>query len=169
MLLNRDGESPTGERMLFAVRAPNAERVSVVSDFNYYLVERREHRNIQSLLRDLNRLYRETAAPHDFDFHGAGFSWTDCHDASQSVLGYQRNGRGHSLAVVVFNFTPVPWEDYRIGVPKAGFYGESLNSDSSYYGGSDVGIGGGLASEPLPWMSRAQSIRPRLPPWADWS
>jgi 1,4-alpha-glucan branching enzyme len=131
---------------------------------DWYLLERHEHRNIQTLVRDLNRLYRKQPALHDFDFHSGGFSWIDCHDASQSVLSYQRNGLDGSLAIVILNFTPVPREDYRIGVPKAGFYRESLNSDSSYYGGSDVGIGGGVTSESSPWMGHSQSIRLHLPP-----
>ena len=59
---------------------------------------------------------------------------------------------------MVFNFTPVPREQYRLGVPAAGYYAELLNSDSSVYGGSNVGNGGGVHSEPIPSHGFEQSL-----------
>jgi 1,4-alpha-glucan branching enzyme len=135
-------------------------------ELDWDLLERDEHRGVANLVRDANRLYRESAALHDFDFHSSGFAWIDCHDASQSVLSYLRVARDGSTAAVVLNFTPVPRHDYRIGVPRAGFYREALNSDSGYYGGSNVGNSGGITAEPVPWMGQGQSVRLSLPPLA---
>jgi 1,4-alpha-glucan branching enzyme len=70
------------------------------------------------------------------------------------------------FVVVVSNFTPVVRENYRVGVPRAGFYREILNSDSKYYEGSDVGNEGGVCAEPVPWNDRPYSIKLRVPPLA---
>ena len=65
---------------------------------------------------------------------------------------------------MVFNFTPVPRVDYRIGVPAPGFYRELMNSDAAIYGGSDVGNGGGVGTEPIPAHGFFHSLRLTLPP-----
>jgi 1,4-alpha-glucan branching enzyme len=132
---------------------------------DWYVLDYDLHRGCQRLVRDLNRLYRETPALHRYDFESRGFEWIDCHDSSQSVLTYLRRG-DHDCAVVALNFTPVPRAGYRIGVPVAGDYVEVLNSDSAYYGGSNLGNGGAVHSEPTPWMNRPHSIVVTLPPLA---
>ncbi|MBL8541893.1 MAG: 1,4-alpha-glucan branching protein GlgB [Betaproteobacteria bacterium] len=124
------------------------------------------HAGTQRFVRDLNVLYRDCRALHEFDFSQQGFSWIDCHDADQSVVSYQRRGRDGSFVVVVLNFTPVPRHDYRIGVPAAGTYHEVLNSDSEFYGGSNVGNAGHIQSSGLSWMGLADSLVIDLPPLA---
>ncbi|AUB79638.1 1,4-alpha-glucan branching protein GlgB [Candidatus Thiodictyon syntrophicum] len=138
-------------------------------DFNealdWELLERPQHQGIKQIVSDLNRLYREQPALHEVDFEGSGFEWIDCHDSSQSVLSYVRKDKaGGRLVVAVFNFTPVPRNNYRIGVPKAGFWREALNSDAEFYGGSNVGNQGGVRSEDVSWMGRPHSIPIALPP-----
>ena len=130
------------------------------------LLEESSHRGAQLLLRDLNRLYATLPALHQQDFEGTGFSWIDCHDADQSVISFLRYGRDGSFVVVALNFTPVPRHGYRLGVPTPGLYGEVLNSDSAYYGGSNTGNGSGIAAVPEPWMGRPASIEITLPPLA---
>ena len=115
------------------------------------------------LVADLNALYRGERALHRRDFEGAGFEWIDCHDAAQSVISYIRRD-GPRFVVVALNFTPVPREGYRIGVPVAGPYAEALNSDSAHYGGSNVGNLGRLEAVSEPWMGRPCSLTLRLPP-----
>lgn len=75
-----------------------------------------------------------------------GFEWIDCHDAEHSVLAWLRWGRDGSFVVVAANFTPQPQHDYRLGVPVAGEYVEVLNTDSAFYGGSNLGNGGILTA-----------------------
>ncbi len=124
------------------------------------------HSGVQQLVRDLNRLYKNLPALHQQDFESAGFAWIDCHDADQSVISYLRWGRDGSFAVVILNFTPIPRQAYRLGVPAAGSYAEVLNSDSAFYGGSNVGNGSGITAVPKPWMGRPASIEITLPPLA---
>ena len=118
------------------------------------------------MVRDLNHLYHTTPALYQHEFEWQGFEWIDCHDADQSVLSYLRRS-DQDFVVVVINFTPVPRYHYRIGVPTAGVYREIFNSDSRFYGGSDLGNGAGLPlAEPIPWMGRPYSIELFLPPLA---
>jgi 1,4-alpha-glucan branching enzyme len=124
------------------------------------------HAGVQALWRDLNRLYRELPALHELDFAPEGFAWIDCHDAEHSVISFQRRARDGSFAVVALNFTPVPRTGYRIGVPRSGRYREIFNSDSEYYGGGNLGNGGGLASDGTPWMRLPDSLAVTLPPLA---
>jgi 1,4-alpha-glucan branching enzyme len=124
------------------------------------------HAGVQRLVRDLNRLHRELPMLHELDFAPEGFGWIDCHDADHSTLSYLRRARDGTAAVVVLNFTPLARAGYRIGMPAGGRHTEIFNSDSSFYGGSNVGNGGGVQPEPLPWMGLPYSAAITLPPLA---
>jgi 1,4-alpha-glucan branching enzyme len=125
------------------------------------------HRGIQRLLADLNRLHVGEPALHEIDFEWSGFEWLEVNDAPASVLSFMRRAKnGDDFMIAVCNFTPVVRENYRIGVPRPGFYREIFNSDSTYYGGTDVGNSGGVRAEPFPWNDRPYSIKLRLPPLA---
>jgi 1,4-alpha-glucan branching enzyme len=131
------------------------------------LLERPQHQGVKQIVADLNQLYRSEPALYQVDFESSGFEWIDCHDSSQSVLSYLRKSKdGKELVACAFNFTPVPRDNYRIGVPVAGFYREAINSDAELYGGSNVGNRGGVHSEPTSWMGRPHSIPLALPPLA---
>ncbi len=121
------------------------------------------HQGVQRLLSDLNRLYRQYPALHYNDFAQEGFSWVDCHDSEQSILAFLRNGPD-GFVVCLFNFTPVPREGYRIGVPEGGPYSELFNSDSNYYGGSNQGNSGIIEASATPWMGFENSLELTLPP-----
>jgi 1,4-alpha-glucan branching enzyme len=131
---------------------------------DWYVLDYPLHQGVQKLQADLSRLYRGSKALHKYDFDAKGFEWIDCHDAPQSVLSYLRRA-GDEFAIVICNFTPVPRPNYRIGVPEAGTYAEVFNSDSEYYGGSNVGNWQLEASE-KEWMGRPYSIVLTLPPLA---
>jgi len=124
------------------------------------------HRGVQALAGDLNRLYREEPALHQLDFVSDGFEWIDCHDAEQSVLTFIRRTRDGRHAVVALNFTPVPRLSHRLGVPQPGRYREALNSDSTLYGGSNLGNGGFVDAVGEPWSGQPASMRVHLPPLA---
>jgi 1,4-alpha-glucan branching enzyme len=101
------------------------------------------------------------------EFDWQGFEWIDCHDAQQSVLSFLRKGNADEAMVIMLNLTPVPRHGYRIGVPLAGRYREVLNSDSEFYGGSNMGNGSSdLLAEERPWMGRPHSLALTLPPLA---
>ena len=132
---------------------------------DWYVLQYPGHQGIQKLVSDLNQLYRSLPALHEHDFEYNGFEWIDCHDAQQSVISFIRKS-GDRFVIVALNFTPVPRQGYRIGVPREGVYQEIFNSDSEYYHGSNMGNGGELHSEPVAWMNRACSLVLTLPPLA---
>jgi 1,4-alpha-glucan branching enzyme len=137
------------------------------SSLDWHLLQQDDHAGVQRLLRDLNRLYRETPALYTQDFAGEGFEWIDHEDARRSLLSFVRKGRDGSWMLVVSNFAPVVHHGLRLGVPAAGTWRERLNTDSSYYGGSNVGTP--LAAAGSEWVAshgRAQSIVVTLPPLA---
>jgi len=131
---------------------------------DWELLQYPQHQGMRALVSQLNHLYREIPALHELDFESGGFEWIDCHDASQSVLSFLRWARDGSYVVVALNFTPVPRQSYRIGLPKAGAIREVFNSDSEFYGGSNMGNAGRVESEPLSWMNQSHSVELTLPP-----
>jgi len=130
---------------------------------DWYLCDEPRNRGVQLLVKDLNALYQHQAALHQYDFESKGFEWIDCHDHQQSVLSFVRVA-DHQKMVCIFNFTPVPRAAYRIGLPEAGIYKEILNSDSKLYGGSNLGNGGELHSQEIPFMDRPVSVELLVPP-----
>jgi len=123
------------------------------------------HRGMQFWVEQLNRLYREEPALHQLDFDPAGFEWVDCNDTAASVISLLRKGKGErDVILVVCNFTPVPREEYVVGVPFGGWWRELLNSDGADYGGSNMGNGGGVNAEPAPAHGRPYSLKLTLPP-----
>ena len=132
----------------------------------WHLLQWPIHAGVQTLVRDLNRIYKSLPALHDQDFDAVGFSWIDCHDADQSVVGWLRYARDGSFVAVMLNFTPVPRVGYRVGLPQAGRYRELLNSDSHYYGGSNLGNAAVLDASEQAWMGRPASLTLTLPPLA---
>jgi 1,4-alpha-glucan branching enzyme len=138
------------------------------SEWNYresvpwHIADEHLRAGITAFIKDLNRLYRTTPAMHRRDHEPDGFSWLSWEDEQNSVLSFVRQD-GDDHVVVVLNFTPVPRNDYRVAVPRAARYRTVLNSDSSFYGGSNLGSST-AASEPIPCMGRAQSITLTLPP-----
>jgi len=124
------------------------------------------HRGLQLMMRDMNHLYKNTPALYEVDFEPHGFQWIDCNDAEQSTLSFIRYDRHGGPVVVVVNLTPVPRHDYRLGVPRPGFYSEVMNTDSEIYGGANIGNAGGVHAEDAPWMDQPYSIRLAMPPLA---
>lgn len=123
-----------------------------------------EHRGVQSFVRDLNRLYRDTPALHVNDTRAEGFEWIESNDAGASVYAWARKGRaGDPMVVAVVNLTPVE-RSYRLGLPEAGHWDEILNSDAALYGGGNRGNLGGVTAEAVAWHGRAQSALVTLPP-----
>ncbi len=137
---------------------------NVNRELDWYVLDYPQHQGIQTLIKDLNKLYTKHPALFQYDFDHQGFEWIDCHDVQQSVISYRRKCKNEDL-IVILNFTPVPREDYRIGVPNPGSYTELFNSDSTYYGGGNIG-NHTLLSDPIAWMNQAHSLSLTLPPLA---
>jgi 1,4-alpha-glucan branching enzyme len=134
---------------------------------DWHLLQFPLHAGLSKWVEDLNRLYRSEPALYLRDCESSGFEWIDANDADQSVLSFLRSGdSAGSLIAVVLNFTPVPRHDYRIGVPRGGFWREVLNSDSPAYGGSGQGNMGGVEASVIPAHGRSWSLNITVPPLA---
>ena len=135
------------------------------TSLDWHLLEYEPHKRLQAFVRDLNMLYREEASMHEVDFHHQGFEWIDFSDYERSIVSFIRRARNKGdFLVFVFNLTPVPRHNYRVGVPESRFYREVLNSDSEIYGGGNVGSQGGRYSEDISWHHRPYSLVLDLPP-----
>ena len=126
----------------------------------WHLLDDAPHRNVQSLVRDLNRLYREAPALHVHDAEPAGFEWIDANDADNSAYAYARLGGAPAIRQSWWSATSRRscGEDYRVGVPRAGRWVERLNTDAAIYGGSNVGNSGAVETESVAWHGRPASI-----------
>lgn len=134
-------------------------------ELEWGLLEYEEHKGLQRFVKDLNRVYRSEPAMYEVDFQPQGFEWIDFRDTDSNVVSFIRRGKDPDDALIfVFNFTPVPRENYRIGVPWPGYYRELINSDSAYYSGSGIGLGGGVTAEAKPHHGRPHSLDITLPP-----
>jgi len=110
---------------------------------DWHLLEKPFHSGLQALVRDLNHLYRTVPALHHFDCDGSGFEWLILDDIDNSVFAWLRKGRRiHDRCLVVVNFTPQLHRDYRVPIKDGGTWREVLNTDSSFYGGSNAGNAG---------------------------
>jgi len=135
------------------------------SALDWHLLESPLHSGLARWVRDLNTLYRGQPALHELDFDAGGFAWVDCNDIQRSVVSFLRRGRNpEDQLLFVCNFTPVVRQNYRVGVPREGFWKEVLNSDAPLYGGSGQGNFGGLHAVALPIHGQPYSLNMTLPP-----
>jgi 1,4-alpha-glucan branching enzyme len=134
---------------------------------DWHLLEQPDHAGVQSLVRDLNRLYRSEPALYELDSDPAGFWWLEPNDADSNVLAFARQSRdGERVVVFVANLSPVVRSSYRLGLPRSTPWREAVNTDSAYYGGGDVGNLGAVTPEPIPWHNQPFSAEVTLPPLA---
>ncbi|SEJ58571.1 1,4-alpha-glucan branching enzyme GlgB [Marinovum algicola] len=134
---------------------------------DWHLLEYPTHKGVQSLVRDLNHLYRDTPALYELDSKPEGFRWIDGGNAGESVFSWLRHSKdGSDPVLVVCNFTPVTRPGYRIGVPLAGTWEEVLNTDAAAYAGSNQVNATPLATTEEPAHGCAQSIELTVPPLA---
>jgi len=123
------------------------------------------HKGAQRFVRDLNQFYLKEPALWESDFDHHGFQWIDCSDSEGSVLSFLRQSQhGRSQVVVILNLTPVPRYRYRVGLPRPGKWREVVNSDSSVYGGSNVGNMGGVVAHEHKCHNQNYSAEFTLPP-----
>jgi 1,4-alpha-glucan branching enzyme len=135
------------------------------ASLDWHLLEEPLHAGLRRFVQDLNRIYTGEPALFQIDFDPAGFQWIDCNDSDNSVVSFLRRSKdGGSSVAAVLNFTPVPRDGYRVGVPFEGAYTELINSDADVYGGGNVGNGGLVFTEPIASHGHAQSLRLTLPP-----
>ena len=157
-----------GKKLLFmGGELAQEQEWSYQRSIDWHLLERPEHAGVQRLVRDLNHRLRQEPALYEQDFDPAGFWWLEANDAASNVFAFARASRdGNRLLVCAANLSPVPRERYRLGLPRAGRWIETLNTDSAHYGGSNVGNGNAIEAEPVPWHGQNTSAEVTLPPLA---
>jgi 1,4-alpha-glucan branching enzyme len=131
----------------------------------WHLLQHDSHAKLQRWVSDINRAYRKESALHEMDCDPSGFEWIDANDSQQSMLSFLRKSRNNKdIVTVVCNFTPVPRYNYRVGVPRPGYWREILNSDSEIYGGEDFGNLGGVVADETSIHGRSFSLNLIVPP-----
>jgi 1,4-alpha-glucan branching enzyme len=155
-----------GKKLLFMGQEfAQAEEWSEKGSLHWHLLEQPDHQGVQSLVRELNRVYRDEPALWELDFTHEGFRWLEPNDAAHNVLAFARLAADWERTVVcACNLSPVPRERYRLGMPHAGRWRELLNTDSEHYGGSGWGNMGGVDAEEVPWHDQPYSAEVTLPP-----
>ena len=133
-------------------------------ELEWWVTQLPEHAGLQRWVEDLNRVYREEPALHQVDFSHEGFEWVDCSDHEASVIAFLRKPRRGAPVLVACNLTPMPRSNYVLGVPRAGYWRELLNSDSREYGGAGWGNLGGVEASPVGAHGRPHSVSLTLPP-----
>jgi 1,4-alpha-glucan branching enzyme len=136
------------------------------ASLDWHLLEQPSHFGMKRWVQDLNTFYRKEPALWQLDFAAEGFEWVDFHDAERSIVSFIRKSTEGTMVLVVLNLTPVPRASYRVGVPRAGYWEECLNSDAPLYGGSGQGNLGGSQSDPVGVQGRYHSLTLTLPPLA---
>ena len=137
-------------------------------ELDWWLLDNADHRGVHTLVRDMNRIYRETSALWSLDTEGSGFDWIDANDSANNVFSFVRKPKdpGDGPLVCVANFSAVPHHDYRLGLPQAGAWSEVLNTDAGVYSGSGVGNLGVVQAEEGPQHGLPASATVTLPPLA---
>jgi 1,4-alpha-glucan branching enzyme len=137
------------------------------SSIDWFVMDYEFNKKINIFFKDINHLYRNSPAMYEVDFSGDGFQWVDFSDADGSTASFLRRSKNsEEILLFTFNFTPVPRENYQLGVPYRGFYREILNSDAKVYGGSGMGNLGGINTVPHPRFLCNDSLYLNLPPLA---
>jgi 1,4-alpha-glucan branching enzyme len=131
---------------------------------DWWLLDHADHRGMQQLVRDLNRVYQATPALWQIDFEPAGFHWIDANDALNNVFSFVRFAEDGSALVCVSNFANAVRVDYHIGMPYPGRWEEALNTDAGIYAGSGVGNFGGVDATEESWHGQPASVVLTLPP-----
>jgi 1,4-alpha-glucan branching enzyme len=154
-----------GKKLLFmGCEFGQSREWAYAGSLDWHLLQYLDHEGIRLLVRDLNRLYKSEPVLGANDLDGRNFRWINCTDADATVLSYLRHDQHQKTFIVVAgNYTPVQRTHYRVGVPRAGWWRELINTDSEYYGGGGAGNGGGAMAENVPWDGFDFSVRLTLP------
>jgi 1,4-alpha-glucan branching enzyme len=157
-----------GKKLLFMGQEfAQREEWNESKGLDWWLLDAGMHEGVRRLVMDLNSAYRELAALHGRDNEPDGFEWLIGNDHANSVFAWSRKSNGASPVVVISNMTPVPRDNYRVPMPRAGKWSERINTDAGWYGGSNTGNQGKVvaqSSEGNSWMPAYADLY--LPPMA---
>jgi 1,4-alpha-glucan branching enzyme len=155
-----------GTKLLFqGCEFGQSEEWNFQQSLDWHLLQYEPHKGVQTLIKDLNIFYKKEPALFEKQFSGEGFEWIDYNDAENSVLVYIRKGNDpKDDLIIACNMTPVPRENYRMGIPRKGKLKEVFNSDLKKYFGSGNYKNKMKTSEAEPWQFRDNSVEINIPP-----
>jgi len=135
-------------------------------DLDWSLLDLESHQKLHHYVKELNQLYLNEKPLWELDHKQEGFEWIDPHNSNQSIVTFMRKDKNKDFIIIVSNFTPEYYREYRIGVPCLGIYKEIFNSDLTKYWGSGKGNFTELTAEELNWHNQKYSINIQIPPLA---
>ncbi len=155
-----------GKKLLFmGAEFGQSSEWAYAGQLDWYLLQYLDHEGIRLLVRDLNRLYQAEPVLSQNDLNPGTFRWINCNDGDTTAISYLRHDPAQrTFIAAIGHYTPVKRENYRVGVPRKGWWRELINTDSHYYGGSGAGNGGGVQTEDVPSDGFPQSLKLVLPP-----
>ncbi len=155
-----------GTKLLFqGAEFGQSEEWNFQQSLDWHLLQYNVHKGAQSLVKDLNRLYKKEPALYQKQFSAEGFEWIDYNDAENSVLAYIRKGLdAENDLIIACNMTPIPREAYKIGLPREGKLKEIFNSDLKKYAGTGKFKNKVFSAETKEWQFRKHSAEITIPP-----
>jgi 1,4-alpha-glucan branching enzyme len=163
LLLAYQFTRPGKQLMFMGTEFAQHNEWNVETSLDWHIAEHPQRKGLQEYIAELGRLYKDSNALWRGDPGPESFEWIECNDKDNTILSYLRRDGG-DFVIVVLNFTPVPRDEYRIGVPIAGRYIERLSSDDLRFGGSEFQTTTVVEADPTPLHGRPYSIRLRIPP-----
>ncbi|MGZ5399087.1 MAG: alpha amylase C-terminal domain-containing protein, partial [Nocardioides sp.] len=157
---------PGKQLMFMGIELGQESEWAEARELDWWLLDHPEHHGVQSLVRDLNRVYRDTPALWSNDSDPAAFEWLDANDASRNVFSFQRRAADGTALVCVANFAATPHHDYRLPLPAAGEWEEVVNTDAESYTGSGVGNLGAVSAVAGEHAGRPAYADIQVPPLA---
>lgn len=155
---------PGGNLLFMGGEFGQSSEWNFLESLEWHLTQYDFHSGIQEVIKDLNKVYKSNPALYEKQFSPEGFQWIEYNDRENTVLTYIRKGhKPEDDLIVACNFTPVPRENYRVGVPKTKQLKLVFNSDDAKYAGSGVGKKT-LKPSKKEWNGHPQSVAMTLPP-----
>ena len=134
-------------------------------DTLYFTAKNGVHKGAQECVKALNALYKKEKALHQKQFSAEGFEWINHGDHENSVISYIRKGNDEKdNLIIILNLTPIPRENYRIGVPKAGTLKEVFSSDAKEFNGTGDFSNKKVTTDKIEWNFKPYSAEFNLPP-----
>lgn len=139
----------------------------VEAELDWFLLDYEMHKKLQNYVRDLNILYRQEKALWENEQDWSGFNWIDVHNHHQSILIFSRSAlERNNFMIVLINFQPHSYANFRLGVPRKGDYQEIFNSDYDSYGGNNQINPSIVTAEKFSWHGQTFSITINVAPLA---
>lgn len=133
-------------------------------ELDWYLLDNANHKNLSLFYKELLHIYKKNPAMYELDVSWEGFEWINANDSYRGIFSFVRKSKdGKNNILYVGNFTPVAYDDYRVGVASANTHKLILNSEDPKFGGEDSGRPKTYKPEQMECDGRDYSIAYPLP------